>query len=266
MNVEEVSEKNKKYYKENKDKILSYHKEYYVKNRDAILEYQRKYEAKHRKRNNKKRRIYREKNREKILKGQKKFREENKDKIRGEQRRYREENKDKLRNRKRNDYLKNIDEYRKMHREYYANHKNQKYKYDKNYRKTEKGKELHAISQSKRKGYGHIILMHDVFPIPSQGHHLKNKLGDIDSKKDFIWFLPAKTHEYVHGSSSDERHWTFCGEWIKKLFCMSINKFLTGEDDFMCYNAWDRRGEKLMEMIERYNNQDGGENIDVFKK
>jgi len=82
---EQKKENMKKYYEENKDKILEQKQKYIEENKDKILKYQQKYN---------------EENKDKILKYQQKYNEENKDKIKERQNKYNEENKDKIKEQK----------------------------------------------------------------------------------------------------------------------------------------------------------------------
>ena len=72
-------ERKRRYYEENRDKVLESQCSYREENRDKRLEYQRR---------------YREENRDKTLDYQRRYYEENRDKVRERKRRYREENRD----------------------------------------------------------------------------------------------------------------------------------------------------------------------------
>ena len=99
-------------------------------------------------------------------------------------------------------------------------------------------KKTTAIQRAKRRTtHGHIILMNNPFPkeIPVDYHHLKNELNNPNSKLTFMWAMPSKTHKYVNGQAKDNAHWYHNGEWIKKIYCIDINKFLKGEECNILY-------------------------------
>ena len=74
-----AAESKRRWYEENRDKVLGYDRRYYEENRDKVLE--------------SKRRWY-EENRDKVLERKRRYHEENRDKVRQRRRRWQEENLD----------------------------------------------------------------------------------------------------------------------------------------------------------------------------
>ena len=96
-NREKMLEKNKNYYEENREKRIEYAKKYREENREKTIEYSKKYAKKYREENREKllekQKKYYENNREKTDEYFKKYRQENREKILEYQRKYREEKK-----------------------------------------------------------------------------------------------------------------------------------------------------------------------------
>ena len=122
------SEYQKKYHKENKDKVKENKKKYYEEHKEDISEQQKKYREENKEDISEWRKKYYKENKEKISERIKKCREEHKDKIRECQKKYREENKEKL------------SEWRKKYRKENKESINEKAnKYNKKRRKTDEG-------------------------------------------------------------------------------------------------------------------------------
>ena len=87
-------ERKRRFYEENREKVLERKRRFYEENREKVLERDRR---------------YREENREKVLERKRRFYEENRDKMLDYKRRYREENRDKTLDYQRRYYEENRD-------------------------------------------------------------------------------------------------------------------------------------------------------------
>jgi hypothetical protein len=99
------SEKNRKYYQENKERLAEKGRKYRQKNKEKIAEKGRKYYQQ----NKEKRKEYRRKNKEKIAEKDRKYYQQNKEKYRE----YRQKNKEKIAEKSRKHYQENKDLYLK---------------------------------------------------------------------------------------------------------------------------------------------------------
>lgn len=96
-------ELNKKYYKENKEKIKERRKRYYEENKEKILEEKKRYGKENKEKIKEQKKIYRKENKQKIKEQKKIYYEENKEKIK----KYLEENKEQIKERSKEYYKKN---------------------------------------------------------------------------------------------------------------------------------------------------------------
>ena len=112
-NRAKVLKKNKNYYEENREKVLKKNKNYYEENREKRIEYAKKY----REENREKKKKYREENREKVLKKNKNYYEKNREKNIEYARKYREENREKLLENQKKYHEKNREEKKKQQKE-----------------------------------------------------------------------------------------------------------------------------------------------------
>ena len=122
---------NKKYYEENKEKILERSKKYGEENKEYIKEYKKKYY---------------EENKEKILERSKKYGEENKENIKEYQKKYREENKEYNK-----EYMKEYENFRRKNDPLYKLSKNIRnliYNYLKNNGYTKKSRSYEILGCS----------------------------------------------------------------------------------------------------------------------
>jgi hypothetical protein len=108
LTPEERKENMKKYYEENKEKIIEQHKDYIQENKEKVDEYQAQYRLDNAEKRRDYTRQYAQEHTEQIKEAKKKYNEENKDKIAQYWKDYakKEENKEKLREIKRRSALK----------------------------------------------------------------------------------------------------------------------------------------------------------------
>ena len=199
------------YLKNWRKKNPEYMKKYCLEKKHMIRERQKKYKKDHRKYFREKQKCYREQHPEKVTESKQKYYQKNKEKIKEGEKSYYKNNKECVKKSVKKWCAKNPDKVRLY-----------------NVRKKSRRKEK----------FGSIVLMNNPFPddIPINWHHLKNCLYDPNTYLTFIFPIPSQTHLYVNGSISDNEHWKYNGTWIKKLFCIDIGKFLSGEQDFMYYD------------------------------
>lgn len=110
---------------------------------------------------------------------------------------------------------------KEYHKEYWQRPENRK-----------KRREQTALHQENRAlTHSNILLMSNPFPvdIEVEYHHLLNDFYNDDSYLWFIIPLPAITHNYVSGATSNRRHWRHNALWIKKLFGIDIKELLEGK-------------------------------------
>ena len=91
----------KKYYEENKEKVLEYKKKYGQENKDKIRETKKKYRQDNKEKIKEADKKYRQENKDKVKEWHKKWKQENKDKVKEYNKKYGQENKE-----KRNEYQK----------------------------------------------------------------------------------------------------------------------------------------------------------------
>jgi len=132
-------------------------------------------------------------------------------------RKYREKNKKKL--------SKQNKEYRNRPKV-----KERKIKLDRDYRNKPENKEREKIRDAKKRGYGDIILIPNVYSqgMLVDGHHLLNNfyIPNIkDDKRFFMCYLPHITHTFIGGSAINRMHWTYNAEAIKKYFRIDVKDF-----------------------------------------
>lgn len=120
-----VSEYNKKYYQNNKEKIITQNKEYNKRNRDKII---------------KRYKNYYETNKDQILKHNKEYYQNNKDVILNNQKLYYEQNKEGVAKKQQNYYENNKARILKYHQDYYQKNKEKIRTYQKKWEKANKRK------------------------------------------------------------------------------------------------------------------------------
>jgi hypothetical protein len=118
QNKDKISERQKEYYKQNKDKFL----EYRLQNGDKISEYQKEY----REANKEQTKEYLAQNRDKILEQKKEYYEQNKDKLLEYQKEYYEQNKDKILERHKEYQKEYQKEYRLQNKDKLSEQRNKK--------------------------------------------------------------------------------------------------------------------------------------------
>ncbi len=114
----------KKYWQENREKLLERKKKHYQENREKLLEHQKKYRQENKEKVREKDKKYWQENREKILERKKKHYQENKEKIREHQKKYRQENREKLLERKKKHYQENREKLLEYYKKYQKNRYN----------------------------------------------------------------------------------------------------------------------------------------------
>lgn len=174
----------------------------------------RKYYREHREEENRKSKIrmkeYYQKNKDRILKRFKEYRKT---------KRYKEIQQ------------KSNKEWRAKNPNYFKEWRKKNPNYDREYSKTRTGKiakrKAKRIIKNKRRKMKTIpLLIIDNFPVDCQYHHIHDW---------FVVSVPIVIHNSVSGYPRD-KHRNLADDWIKKLFCIDIGAFLSGKEDFMCYN------------------------------
>ena len=127
----------KKYRKENKEKIKKYNECYYQENKKKIKEQNKKYREEHFDYYEEYNKQYREEHKEEIKEYQKQYYEENKEELLEKQKEYQkqyyEENKEKMNEQSRQYYEENKEERLEYQKQYYEEHKEEIKEYQKQY-------------------------------------------------------------------------------------------------------------------------------------
>ena len=99
----------------------------------------------------------------------------------------------------------------------------------KKYLQSPKGKSYLKRHESRKRGYKHIPLMPNIFPmdVPVDDHHLLNDFYSVTKNEWFVIPLPKITHQFVNGYHSNKEHWRFNAEWIKKIYCIDVKELLS---------------------------------------
>lgn len=176
------------------------------------------------------------------------YKQNHKEYFRKKQNIYRKKNPEKVKESKQKYYEKNKETIKNYRKTYFKKNAEKVIECSIKWAKKNPGKvKLYNVRKKSRRKekFGSIVLMNNPFPdeIPINWHHLKNYLYDPDTYLTFILPIPSRIHLYVNGSVGDNEHWKHNGKWIKKLFCMDIGKFLSGEQDFMYYDAGQNKNE-----------------------
>jgi len=95
-NKERILEQKKKYYEENKEQLLEKNKKYRKENKEKITEQYKKYRKEHKKERKEYNKKYCEEHKEELSKKKKKYREENKEKLSQKRKKRYEENKEQI--------------------------------------------------------------------------------------------------------------------------------------------------------------------------
>lgn len=115
-------------------------------------------------------------------------------------------------------YVENKDKIIEQNKLYVINNKdkvaNRKRKYDLAH------VEQKVISHSKNRGVGTFILMPDIFP-PEENIEV-----DYHHQFDIIVPIPTKIHTSGHSSKKGLSHYVHCGDWIEKLYGLSVENLL----------------------------------------
>jgi hypothetical protein len=188
-----LSEKGKKYYKENMYDINKRNNKYHKENHNLIQKQRRK---------------YREKNSEKIKESSKQYYQENKEIINEKSNQYYQDNIENIKERSNQYYQKNKKTINKYHKEYYSINKESILKQVKEYRLNNK-EYIYNLQKKKHNNNPHVRTWRNI---------LKNTLNRMDKEKssktiDMLGYSPEDLKIHMESLFSDGMCWENHGEW-----------------------------------------------------